>query len=54
MCSKSFNFSAEIGIPKADSPVLAASQDVFRRALGIAGDIDRSFMAAEGSMNSPR
>lgn len=53
VCSKSFDFSAETGIPKADSSVLAASQDVFCRALWIAGDIDRSFMAAESSMNSP-
>ena len=53
MCSKSFDFSAETGIPKADSSVLATSQDIFCRALGITGDIDRSFMAAESSMNSP-
>lgn len=52
MRSESFDFCTEIGIPETDCAILTASENVLCAALGIAGDIDRAFVAIESSMQA--
>lgn len=54
MTGERLDLRAQVGVPQSNSPVLAPSQDILCRALGIARDVDRALVAVECDMEVAR